>query len=369
MKLRIGEKLRELRRRDGRTQEELASALGVSAQAVSRWECGDGYPDIELIPPTANFFHVSVDELFDCGGEREERIAALLREVEAIADGEAALDRLRSASDEFPSEPRILLALSQRLMAVIAEKNSVAVKKDGLKKLYDTEKNRENAYVLEAIRTMERCCVMDISPDERAQLVLYLMSLYAAVGDSSRAIELAMKQSPLGGSREFLLVYGTSGYDKKIVAAGTTLGLMRMLKLTLLEALGFCDRELGNYPVKLLEAFMSLYKALLDDGNYGIENSDLSDVCMMCAILSENNGRSSDAERYFSDAVGYYETYSRLRAGKIVYSAGFISGYAVPDPPEYTNFTIEYWCRNLPKSLAARLSVREEYRKYFTSGR
>lgn len=369
MKLNIGEKLRELRRRDGRTQEELASALGVSAQAVSRWECGDGYPDVELIPPTANFFHVSIDELFGCGGEREERIKAQLREAETLADGEAALDKLRRASDEFPSEPRILLALSHRLMAVIAEKNSVAVKKDGLRKLYDAEKNRENSYVLEAIRTMERCCGMDISPDERAQLVLYLMSLYAAVGDSSKAVELAMKQSPLGGSREFLLVYGTSGYDKKIVAAGTALGLMRMLKLTFFEALGFCEKELGNYPVKLLEAFMSLYKALLDDGNYGIENSDLSDICMMCAILSENNGSSSDAERHFSDAVGYYETYNRIHSEKIEYSAGFLSGYAVPDPPECTNFTIEYWCRNLPKSLASRLSVREEYSKYFTSGR
>ncbi|MGN1127459.1 MAG: hypothetical protein ACI4T6_00730, partial [Candidatus Flemingiibacterium sp.] len=70
-------------------------------------------------------------------------------------------------------------------------------------------------------------------------------------------------------------------------------------------------------------------------------------------------------DRYISDAVCYSETYSRLRSEKIVYSAGFISGYAIPDPPEYTNFTIEYWCRNLPESLAARQSVREEYRKYF----
>ena len=64
MNIKIGEKIRQLRKRDGRKQEDLAGALGVSPQAVSRWEANGGYPDMELIPAIANYFNISIDELF-----------------------------------------------------------------------------------------------------------------------------------------------------------------------------------------------------------------------------------------------------------------------------------------------------------------
>ena len=64
MQIKLGEQIKAFRRRDGRTQEELASALGVTAQAVSRWEKGICYPDMELMPSMANYFGVAIDELF-----------------------------------------------------------------------------------------------------------------------------------------------------------------------------------------------------------------------------------------------------------------------------------------------------------------
>lgn len=53
MEVRLGEKIRLLRQRDGRTQEALANAIGVTSQAVSRWEANGGYPDVESIPAIA----------------------------------------------------------------------------------------------------------------------------------------------------------------------------------------------------------------------------------------------------------------------------------------------------------------------------
>ena len=61
MQIRLGEKIRELRKRNGRKQEDLARALGVTSQAVSRWEANGGYPDMEMIPAIANYFGITID--------------------------------------------------------------------------------------------------------------------------------------------------------------------------------------------------------------------------------------------------------------------------------------------------------------------
>lgn len=57
------EKLQNLRRQRGLTQEELAQALYVSRTAVSKWESGRGFPNIDSLKAIAAFFSVSVDEL------------------------------------------------------------------------------------------------------------------------------------------------------------------------------------------------------------------------------------------------------------------------------------------------------------------
>ena len=57
-----------LRKARGLTQEEVAQALGVTNQAVSKWESSQCCPDIQLLPEIASFFNVSIDELIGCKG-------------------------------------------------------------------------------------------------------------------------------------------------------------------------------------------------------------------------------------------------------------------------------------------------------------
>lgn len=64
MEMTLGKKLAELRRMKGMTQDEVAEKLGVSAQAVSKWENDVSCPDIMLLPHISELFQVTIDELF-----------------------------------------------------------------------------------------------------------------------------------------------------------------------------------------------------------------------------------------------------------------------------------------------------------------
>ena len=61
----LSQNLKNLRVKKNMTQEQLANILGVSAQAVSKWETSETYPDGALLVPIANALDVSLDILFD----------------------------------------------------------------------------------------------------------------------------------------------------------------------------------------------------------------------------------------------------------------------------------------------------------------
>ena len=71
----MGKEIRRLRNDRGLTQEALAAALNVTAQTVSKWECGNSIPDVQLLPEIAVFFGVTIDQLFAMSPEQQlERI-------------------------------------------------------------------------------------------------------------------------------------------------------------------------------------------------------------------------------------------------------------------------------------------------------
>ena len=125
MQLQLGNKIRALRRGQGRTQEALAEALGVTSQAVSRWESGGSYPDMELMPAIANYFGVTMDELFGYQGDREQKVASLLEQVETLSmenvyddvNFDKCIALLRNGLAEFPGNER----LTHRLAVILTD--------------------------------------------------------------------------------------------------------------------------------------------------------------------------------------------------------------------------------------------------------
>ena len=123
----LGETINKLRKKNNMTQEALADAIGVSAQAVSKWERGVANPDLYLIPALAELFDVSSDELLGLPTKNteveigyneklEQRLLYLERVVGMLmsGDGEAALEyslanakpALRFDFDEMPDKEK-----------------------------------------------------------------------------------------------------------------------------------------------------------------------------------------------------------------------------------------------------------------------
>ena len=180
----IAENLRRLRLAHGLTQEELAASLGVSGQAVSRWETGSVCPDIELLPGLANFFNVSLDEL--CGMEKL-RSPGTLRHIfdeecskRASGDIQGAIETLRAGLRLFPDEPGLLgeLALNLTLAGEISEATGVSE------------------------RLLKMNCPRKIAATTAANLVW----LYKSGGEPEKARKLALTLPHLRECRELMLM-------------------------------------------------------------------------------------------------------------------------------------------------------------------
>lgn len=107
----IGIKIRELRKKRGVTQEQLAQSIGVSFQAVSKWENGIALPDITLVTVLASYFGVSTDELLDFSlKELEQKVKIICEEAYEYRESDPTKCReiLEAGLKQYPENDVIL---------------------------------------------------------------------------------------------------------------------------------------------------------------------------------------------------------------------------------------------------------------------
>lgn len=133
--LQFKDKIKKLRKEKDMTQEQLAEYMGVSPQAVSRWETGATCPDIFALPSLAELFGISIDELL---GVDEKEKQKDIRSIISVAEeklNKGIIDEpiveLRNALNKYPNNEQLLCSLMYALY--------VACEDEELCKAYDGE--------------------------------------------------------------------------------------------------------------------------------------------------------------------------------------------------------------------------------------
>ena len=125
----IGNKIRELRKKKGITQEARASVLSVSPQAVSKWESGLTYPDMETIPVIAGYFEVSLDMLFEYDvREMKAKIQKIVDDAREyfFEDTPKYIEIMMNALKEYPGNEELLTELLSAYEYEMRNKNNMS---------------------------------------------------------------------------------------------------------------------------------------------------------------------------------------------------------------------------------------------------
>ncbi len=196
MNLKIGAIIKRLRGERGVTQESLATALGVSPQAISRWEQGGGYPDIELLPAMADFFSVSTDEILGYAlSERERALADVKKEMERLSEIGTIEERIahaRAAHGRYPFDFEIRENLACCLYC-----------------LWKDTRNTEDRSLLNEAEALCRTVLEDCRDEAlRYDAINILISVYKESGRVEKAKECVELLAPMKYCREFALEDG-----------------------------------------------------------------------------------------------------------------------------------------------------------------
>lgn len=375
MQIKLGEKIRELRHRDGRTQEALAESLGVTSQAVSRWETNGGYPDMEIIPSIANYFNITIDKLFGYDSDRRIRIDKILSEadimIKEMSNMESCVALLNEAIAEFPSEAQILVRLVYALTILGYQKHGARrCPKEGADYyVNDIEYNAKNELFHEALRTFMRVWDIGIDYDDRQMLIPHMVRLYSIMGHYDKAEALAEKQDSVSICKECLLPDAVEDEKRNLSQGMALLALSKQLYLVMINAVQTnCNLAYKEAGVNKLLGIVHLYKTILDDGNCGEYHNDLMVLYRWCAIYTAKQGDIPKAMEYFEICFNHAEEFESVRLNEShTYTAALVSQVTVVEGklPKASKNLWQGWQKYASEELIEAVKGKDKYSKCF----
>lgn len=228
----FGEKIKELRIANDLTQEKLGKILGVSFQSISKWERGDSYPDINMLPIIANYFNIRIDDLFGFDkAENEKKISEYLALYDKLRlkDRKTVFSEFEKAVKEFPNDYRILV----RYMELFREeKEHITVEQWKNKDFSEYEKIADEITAIYN-KIQNNCTDDSIRIWSKRLMCEHLFYRYQCCGYNekyrNRALEIINSMPNLSHSREYLAMMDTDEKEIEKVRANAIEELLYLL--------------------------------------------------------------------------------------------------------------------------------------------
>ena len=299
------EKLKALRKEKGVSQEKLADFLGVTFQAVSKWETGSTMPDITFLPQIASYYDITVDELLGVGEiNKQEKIHEYLMKNHKLGRDGQIFERVelwREAYREFPND----MAVNEWLMQALFNTKD--------EKFYD-----------EILSLGERILHKSTDERQRSSAIQTLCYIYNTLGDKEKAKEYAEMSTPIGFCKEVLLseiLDGDEGIRQNLELMLDCLDCISSAEIKL------CKNDNVERELWLHEFYLKLLELYFDDGFYGIYAMHAGTLHRIIAkiYLSHRKDEQKTIE-HLKSAAKFANQYDCL-PDSFVYTSTLLNGY------------------------------------------
>ena len=323
MVLSIGTNIKNLRAKHKITQDQLATFLGITSQAISRWENGTVYPDIEMLPSIAEFFGVSTDDLLGINkDEKEKRRDEIYLEIEKGYEsgeniGEDAVNTARQYAAEFPSDEWIELNLA----------NTIS------RSYMWNEETRDPRYLAEAEKLYQTLIDTAEDSDIRFRALQKLAALYTiGYENDEKANEVLRQLPPMRYSREWI---GARLWDSSGRNVGRWQDWVEKTTNSLCLELTEYIISLPNEPetwdkkVEMLEKLIPIYELVFGEDML-FHHSGVAYICRVIATYRVAQGRYEETIKWLEKITYHIKEKAKVRPGDR-YTSPFMDTMTIPE--------------------------------------
>jgi len=272
MELNIGTSIRRLRQERNVTQEELACAIGVTAQAVSKWERAEGYPDITLLPEIASYFEVSLDDLCGLTDQRREAEICRIRSDAVLASSyDEGVRIAREGLAKYPQSWRMKEALASVLRGCPGRWTPPKEILDEVICLYEE--------------------IIDHCPDRDLvyRILAEIWEVYLCAGQYDKAVEAAHHLPGFYETSERVLSYILRGKDRVEHVQNSLIGILPQLD-HMLRSMAETDWYSAEEKIAIYRKMIAMYEIVGDCRDWPVGMIFSAQLYRMCAQLYLETG-------------------------------------------------------------------------------